>query len=73
MRVFSSLTGRVFDAPFSLWTLRYLPDSPEEAEAERAVCERFVREHGDPCSEWASATHDAYRAEIEAMRVEAAR
>lgn len=67
--VYSSLTGRAFDAPFKLVTLRYMAHSPEEDAAERELCARWVAEHGDPTCEWAPETHAAYLAAIEALRV----
>lgn len=61
-RVYSSLRGRVFDAPFELWTVRWLTNTPEVAAAELDLCARWVAEHGAPC-DWCAQSVAAYLAE----------
>ena len=57
-KVFSSLTGRVYDAPFKVWTLRDLT-AVEPTAAELEVCACWIDRHGDP-AEWSAETRAAY-------------
>lgn len=53
----STLSGRVYDAPFQIWTLRHI--TPKPTPEELALSGQWMDEHGDPAG-WAPETHTAY-------------
>jgi hypothetical protein len=60
-QVYSVLSGRAYDAPFELWTLRDI--TPEQQAAERQMTARWVAENGD-MHDWSAETSATYRAVI---------
>lgn len=70
-QVLSTLTGRAFDAPFRIWTVRDVQHTPAACCAEQSLAEWWVTEHGAP-PEWTEQVRKQYVTALVELRSELA-